>query len=98
MVLAEARSDQVLRAWFVEQIGPGFRFDGPMRTFIAEGGRTLGDAVDHWYAIRHRGPQEIEPQFELNRFGRAWRAAHPGSTHTLMLAAWAHHRALPVEE
>ena len=69
-----------------------------MRAFIAAGGRTLGDAVDHWYATRHRGPQEIEPQFELNRFGRAWRVAHPGSTHTEMLAAWADHRALPVEE
>jgi hypothetical protein len=92
------RSDQVLRAWLVEQIGPGFRFDRPMRTFIADGGRTLGAAVDHWYDTRHRGPQEIEPQFELNRFGRDWRAAHPGSTHTDMLAAWAHHRALPVEE
>lgn len=92
------RSNQVLRAWFVEQIGPGFRFDGPMRTFIAVGGRTLGDAVDHWYVTRHRGQQEIEPQFELNRFGRVWRAAHPGSTHTEMLAAWAAHRTLPVEE
>lgn len=60
------RSTQVLRAWFVEQIGPGFRFDGTMRAFIAEGGRTLGEAVDHWYATRHRGPQEIDPQFELN--------------------------------
>ena len=98
MIPVGQRSDQVLRAWFVAQIGPGFRFDGPMRTFIADGGRTLGDAVDHWYATRQRRPQEIEPQFELNRFGRDWRAAHPGSTHTAMLAAWADHRALPVEE
>jgi hypothetical protein len=91
------RSTQVLRAWFVEQIGPGFRFDRPMRTFIASGGRTLGEAVDHWYATRHAGPQKIETQFELNRFNRAWRAAHPGSTHAEMLAAWAAHRALPLE-
>jgi hypothetical protein len=62
-----------------------------MRAFIAGGGRTLGEAVDHWYATRHRGPQEVDPQFELNRFGRAWRADHPGSTHTEMLAAWAEH-------
>ena len=98
LIPAGQRSGQALRAWFVEQIGPGFRFDGPMRTFIAEGGRTLGDAVDHWYATRHRGPQEITPQFELNRFGRAWRAEHPGSTHAEMLTAWSSYRALPVEE
>lgn len=98
LIPAGQRSGQALRAWFVEQIGPGFRFDGPMRAFIFTGGRTLGEAVDHWYATRNRGPQEIEPQFELNRFGRAWRAEHPGATHAAMLTAWAAHRALPLEE
>lgn len=92
------RASQLLRAFFTEAIGPSFRFDGPMREFIAEGaGRTLGDAVDHWYATRNRPRHEIAPQFEFNRFTRAWHQSHPDGTREQALAAWQAHRALPVD-
>lgn len=96
IIPAGQRSSQALRTFFTETIGPSFRFDGPMRDFIANGaGRTLGDAVDHWHATRNRPRGEIAPQFELNRFTRAWHEAHPGGTHAQAIEAWQRHRALP---
>ncbi len=69
-----------------------------MREFIANGaGRTLGASVAYWHATRSAGPSEIGPQFELNRFSRAWHEAHPGGSRTDLMAAWREHRALPVE-
>lgn len=99
VIPAGQRSSQALRAFFTDAIGPGFRFDGPMREFIARGaGRTLGDAVDHWHATRNQPRGEIAPQFELNRFVRAWHEANPGGTHAEALAAWREHRALPADQ
>lgn len=94
------RCSQVVRGWFVAQVGSGFRFDGPMRGFFAatDGTQTLDDALRHWHATRDRGPDEIGGQFELNRFARRWHAAHPGGSHGDMLSAWREYRALPVEE
>lgn len=92
------RCSQVLRAYFRREIGPGFRFDAPMRTFVAEGaGRTLADAVAHWHATREAAarPREIGPQFELNRFLRDWHTAHPAGTRAEALAAWRAHRDRP---
>ena len=92
------RSSQVLRAFFEREIGPSFRFDGPMREFVREGGgRPLGEAVAHWYATRDRPRSEIGPQFELNRFVRAWFDHHPGGTHADAVAAWRVHRSRPIE-
>lgn len=95
------RSSQALRAWFEEQIGPAFRFDGEMREFIATsaGERTLGDAVAHWYASRSTaGNRPIDPQFEFNRFTRRWHATNPGGGRPELLAAWDEYRRRPVEE
>ena len=41
------RCSQVLRAWFVDQVGQQFHFDAAMREFIgsADGTTTLGDAL-----------------------------------------------------
>jgi hypothetical protein len=87
-----------VRAFMVRECGAGFRFDRYMRAFFArEDARTLGDAIDHWFATRGLPNVGIEPQFEYNRFVRAWRAAHPGATHPDVVAAWQAHRALPVE-
>jgi len=88
-----------LRAFMAAECGPGFRFDGHMRAFFADaGGRTLGDAVDHWRATRTAPRPEIGAQFEWNRFARAWRAANPGALHAEVVAAWQAHRALPADE
>ncbi len=92
------RSSQVLRAFFVQQIGSAFRFDASMRSFIEHGaGRTLGQAVEHWWATRSDGLRPIGAQFELNRFSRDWHAAHPGGSRAAMLAAWRRHRSLPAD-
>ena len=88
-----------LRDWFAEQIGPQFHSDHHMRAFLRDGeGRTLGDAVDHWYATRDAPAPQIGAQFELNRFTRAWRAAHPDGTREQLLAAWADYRATPADQ
>jgi len=92
------RCTEQLRHYFTAVVGPAFRFDATMRDFIAgNAGRTLGAAVDHWYASRSHSRPEIGAQFELNRFLRSWRRDHPHGSHVEALQAWATYRALPVE-
>ncbi|MEU9147815.1 DUF6434 domain-containing protein [Streptomyces sp. NPDC048349] len=94
------RCSQVLREFFVREIGPGFRFDAFMREYVAQGaGRTLAEAVAHWHATRAQAaePQEVGAQFEFNRFLRDWHATRPGATRAEALAAWRAHRARPQE-
>lgn len=93
------RLSAAIRTFFIETVGPSFRFDGPMRAFISDGaGKSLGDAVEHWHATRDRTPDEIAPQFELNRFQRDLHRAHPGGTRQELHAAWNLYRSLPVDE
>ncbi|MFF7297213.1 DUF6434 domain-containing protein [Streptomyces sp. NPDC008265] len=92
------RCSQVLRAYFVREIGPDFHFDAFMREYIARGaGSTLGAAVAHWHETRAPAaePREVGAQFEYNRFLRAWHAEHPGGTRVQALAAWRDHRSRP---
>ncbi|MBD7995051.1 hypothetical protein H9639_07055 [Arthrobacter sp. Sa2CUA1] len=91
---------QVLREFFVNALGPGFRFDAPMREFFAanDGTATMGAALDHWHATRGEAPRPIGQQFELNRFSREWHAANPSGTREQMRAAWQVHRSLPVDQ
>ena len=89
------RCSQLLRAWFADRVGRGFRFDSEMRAFIAAGGATLDEAVEHWHATRGAETMAIAPQFEYNRFTRAWRQAHPDGTREDLLAAWWAHRSSP---
>lgn len=97
VISAGQRSSQQLRAYFSERIGTGFRFDGAMRSFIATGGVTLGQAVQHWHDTRGSVGLPIDPQFELNRFTRAWHAGNPGGSREELLAAWANYRSLPID-
>ncbi|GIG24937.1 DUF6434 domain-containing protein [Cellulomonas denverensis] len=94
------RCSQVVRAWLAEQAGPSFHFDAEMRAFFAaaDGTRTMGDALDHWHRTRDRGERSIDPQFEYNRFTRAWRREHPEGGRAELLAAWQEYRNLPVDE
>lgn len=89
------RCTQQLRAHLAAVVGPGFRFDGPMRAFIAAGGVTIDEVVAHWHATRDREPGEIAPQFEYNRFTRKWREDHPDGDREALLAAWWAHRDAP---
>ncbi|KGM03333.1 DUF6434 domain-containing protein [Cellulomonas cellasea] len=92
------RCSQELRGYLAARIGPGFRFDAHLRELIgSRAGLTLGEVVAHWHATRDSPLQEIGAQFELNRFLRAWHAAHPGRSHAEALDAWRAYRALPVD-
>lgn len=100
LIPAGQRSSQTVRAWMTEQVGPAFHFDAEMRGFFAEsdGTRTMDEAVAHWHATRRQGPRGIDPQFEYNRFTRAWHAQYPAGSRRDLLAAWARYRSRPVEE
>lgn len=94
------RCSQIVRAWFVEQIGESFHFDGEMRDFFAttDGSQTLQDAFDHYLSTRDQGQTPIGEQFEYNRFTRAWHAAHRDGSREDLLAAWQEYRSLPADE
>ncbi|MFE3761735.1 DUF6434 domain-containing protein [Streptomyces sp. NPDC059104] len=98
VIPAGQRCSQVLREFFVREIGPGFHFDAFMREYVAQGaGRTLGEAAAHWRATRRRAaePQPVGAQFEFNRFLRDWHARHPDGSRTEALTAWRDHRSRP---
>lgn len=100
IVPAGQRCSQVVRAWFVEQVGPGFSFDEPMRAFFAatDGTQTLQDALDHWRSTRDRGETDIGSQFEYNRFTRAWHRDNPAGTPDEAREAWGSYRSRPVDQ
>lgn len=98
VIPAGQRCSQPLRRFFTAELGPSFRFDAPMREFIASGaGRTLAEALDHWRGTRQRPRGDIAVQFELNRFLREWYAEHPGGHREDALLAWRTHRSRPVD-
>ena len=89
-----------MRQFFEREIGPGFRFDAAMRTFLSgsQGERTLGEAISHYQASRSQRPKPIDAQFELNRFTRAYYEQNPTASVTELRAAWRRYRSLPVDE
>lgn len=93
------RCSQVVRAWFVEQVGPSFGFDSAMREFFAhtDGTQTMHDALEHYRATRDQANKPIDAQFEYNRFTRNWHEAHPAGTRDELLTAWREYREQPVD-
>ncbi|MGM7697049.1 DUF6434 domain-containing protein [Microbacterium sp. A84] len=91
---------QTVRAWFIEQVGESFGFDGELRAFFADadGTQTLQDALEHYYASRDQGQKAIGSQFEYNRFTRAWYQAHPEGSREDLIEAWRDYRRRPVDE
>ncbi|MBP7689929.1 MAG: hypothetical protein KA765_18570 [Thermoflexales bacterium] len=88
---ANWRCGERLRAFFLQEIGPHFHFNGLMRDFIRQGaGQTLGAAIDAWQADQAAPHHEtnIAPQFEYNRFMRDFFKANPGRTRQYAIAAW----------
>ena len=85
------RCSQEIRAFFEQEIGPGFHFNKVMRDFIKNGeGKSLQEAIDAWQDAK-RNPAsktEIEPQFEYMRHMRAYFAAHPQASREEALQAW----------
>jgi hypothetical protein len=80
-----------LRAFFLQEIGPCFHFNGVMRDFIRQGaGQTLGAAIDAWQADQAapHAETDIAPQFEYNRFMRDFFKANSGQTRQEAITAW----------
>ena len=100
IIPAGQRCSRELRGWFGAVIGPSFRFDRHMRDFIksANGTTTLADAVVHWESTRNDKETVIDPQFEFNRFTRAWHETNPTGTRAELLADWGRYRDRPVDE
>jgi len=94
------RCSQVVRAWFVEQVGAHFSFDAEMRAFFAgtDGTHTMQDALDHYRSTRGRDAKPIDSQFEYNRFTRAWHETHPTGTRDNARRAWRDYRERPVDQ
>ncbi|MCH8532959.1 MAG: SAP domain-containing protein [Saccharospirillum sp.] len=83
------RCTQELRSFFESQCGSGFRFNAPLREFIASGnGQPLSAAVALYVNSLRKGPQPIAAQFEYNRHMREFKALNPDGTHAEAVAAW----------
>ena len=92
------RCSQALRAFLSAELGRPFHFDRTAREQILHGaGLSLGQVIDEARVAR-RGTTEIAPQFEYNRFVRAFRAASPGVSHKQVVTAWRAWRNTPVSE
>lgn len=67
------RCSQIIRSWFITQVGKSFGFDSEMRAFFAntDDTQTLQDALNHYLETRDQGQKSISSQFEYNRFTRA---------------------------
>lgn len=85
------RCSQALRAFFEQEIGSHFHFDGVMRDFIQNGsGQTLQDAINAWQEAQQRPAREkpIAAQFEYNRHLREYFKTHPGATLQEAIRDW----------
>lgn len=88
------RCTEALRRFLEAELGRRVRFDGALRRLVHEGaGLRLGDLIARWAEAPLKA--EIAPQFEYNRFVRAFRAASPGATHAAVVAAWKAYRDTP---
>ena len=91
------KNDAATRAFFVDQIGPHFRFNEYLRQFTKKenitAGLTYGDLKEGWLrAETHKKqfPNEVEipKQFEYNRFIRDFSANEKGKSLKDAIKAW----------
>lgn len=93
IIEANWRCSQSLRAFFQVEIGSHFHFDQVMRDFIQNGaGKSLQEAINAWQ--QPRPTTTIAPQFEYNRYVRAFFAAKPNATREEAIRAWNTEKAL----
>lgn len=84
------RCTTALRIFFMEHLGPSFRFNSIMRQFIHEhSGHTLAEAIAAYRAEKSNTQHaDIGAQFEYNRFIRAYWRDHPDAMRDEVIAAW----------
>lgn len=77
------KNGENVRSFFIQEIGAHFAFNVIFMKWIKENvGKTLGDAIIEWNRIHEfkKGKDyvsEIAPQFEYNRYMRAFLADNP---------------------
>lgn len=88
------RCSQALRAFFEQELGPQFHFNGVMRDFIKNSpGRTLEEAIQAWEIDQQNPtPKEIASQFEYNQFFRTYFQNHPQASRAEAISAWQKHK------
>jgi len=92
------RCTSELRQFLQDHLERKITFDARLRGLIHDGqGRSLGDVIDEWQNVPSE-TTDIAPQFEYNRFIRAFRAAHIGGTHQQAIKAWAKWRDTPASQ
>ena len=94
------RNGPNVRAFFVAQIGPRFRFNIAFMAWMrANTGNTMGDAVAAWRAIDRQLKQgtktEIPAGNQYNRYVRDFFAANPGASLKQARACWLAKRSRP---
>lgn len=93
------RCGQRLRAFFESEVGPSFRFNQALVSFVRDGeGRTLREALAAWCEAAESGPQPLAAQFEYNRHTREHQAARPEATPGEAREAWWEKRRRPRSE
>lgn len=97
IITKDYRSSQVNRAFFEEIIGKKFHFSTAFQQYFRDNvGKTFREAIEYWYTLEEktkRGEKNaIAPQFEYNRFTRAYHEQHPEATHKEVVAAWKAYR------
>lgn len=93
------KSGENVRSFFIKEIGPHFAFNVVFMKWIKENvGKTLGDAIFEWNNInelkKDKGyVSEIDPQFEYNRYMRAFLADNPDLSSKDVMKHWKMKRA-----
>lgn len=88
------KNSENVRAFFLSEIGSHFSFNVKFMNWMKQAtGKTLQDAVDEWKKIndlkKDKNYQtEIAPQFEYNRYIRAFLADNPALTTKDAMKYW----------
>jgi hypothetical protein len=83
-----------VRSFFIQEIGTHFSFNVIFMNWIKQNiGKTLGDAVNEWNKINELKKDknyvsEIAPQFEYNRYMRAFLADNPNLSSKDAMKHW----------
>ena len=93
-ITSDYRTTRNVRAFFEDRLGKSFCINVPFTVWMrANPGKTLGDALLAWKRLKEEealriGPKEIAPQFEYNRYVRAFLADNPGRSRKEAVACW----------
>jgi hypothetical protein len=88
------KNGENVRAFFIREIGTHFSFNVIFMDWIKQNiGKTLGDAVKEWNQINElkkdkNYTSEIAPQFEYNRYMRAFLADNPNLSSKDAMKHW----------